>query len=79
MVSDDERSSGFVYGFTSFVEKIIGSAVFMLIQYAVDLTNQNETLLSETYRRIVSYGVGSVSVSGCFQNVFIASGLSSNE
>ena len=64
MVSNDEGSSGFVYGFTSFVEKILGSAVFMFIQYKIDSKNQNEGLLAETYKEIISYGVGSVSVSG---------------
>lgn len=66
MVSNDEGSSGFVYGFTSFVEKILGSAVFMFIQYVIDSKNQNEELLADTCREVVSYGVGSVSVSVAF-------------
>ena len=65
----DESSSGFVYGFTSFVEKVICGGVIMMIQFILDKRSQcteeqcdNQDDMAWFYRLVVGYGIGVVTI-----------------
>ena len=65
VVSKDESSSGFVYGFTSFVEKVICGVVIMAIQFALDRLencNKHDHYMPWFYQFIVGYGIGIVTI-----------------
>ena len=60
LVARDEATSGFVYGFTSFVEKLVCGAVIMSIQFILDKMDPVD--MPPFYRSIVGYGIGGVTI-----------------
>merc|ERR1711892_442809 len=65
LVAQDESTSGFVYGFTSFVEKVVCGAVIMIIQLILDKLqncNQHDHYMPWFYRLILGYGIGGVTI-----------------
>ena len=60
LVARDEATSGFVYGFTSFVEKLVSGVVIMSIQFILDKMDPLD--MPPFYRSVVGFGIGGVTV-----------------
>ena len=61
LISTDESSSGFVYGFLSFIEKVINGGVIMFIQIGFEKMKScpiHAHLIDQFYMYLLAIGVG---------------------
>ena len=72
LISSDESSSGFVYGFLSFIEKIVNGGVIMLIQVGFEKMKScpiHAHLIDQFYMYLLALGVGAVVIICAFTAV----------
>lgn len=65
LIATNESTSGFVYGFISFIEKISSGGVIMAVQFVLDrLQNCEEhgKYMPAFYELIVGYGIGGITM-----------------